>query len=101
MAQELRDFLQMARISVARNALTYRVTLQGYFSAADLNRLERACRYALEHKLVPLELNLERVTRIDAAARFYIELLRARGARILKAPAFRDLGDLGDIDGFG
>jgi len=50
--------------------------------AADLQRLEQACRHALEHKLIPLELNLDRVSAIDAAARFYLEQLRARGAAI-------------------
>jgi hypothetical protein len=72
----------MATISVVRSGESYRITLQGRLSAGDLKRLERACRYALEHKLVPLELNLEQVSRIDHAAHAYLERLRARGARI-------------------
>jgi hypothetical protein len=72
----------MAKILVTRASGSYRVTLQGRFSAADLKRLERACRYALEHKFVPLELNLEHVTSIDEAARSYIDRLRARGAHV-------------------
>lgn len=75
----------MARISVAQKAGRYRVTLAGRLAAVDLKRLERACRYALEHHQVPLELNLMRVTDIDNAARTYLERLRARGARILTA----------------
>ena len=34
----------MARISVVRTVGTYRVTLAGRLMAADLKRLERACR---------------------------------------------------------
>jgi len=73
----------MARISVAQKAGRYRVTLAGRLAAVDLNRLERACRYALEHQRVPLELNMRRVTDIDDTARIYIERLRARGAHVL------------------
>jgi hypothetical protein len=72
----------MATISVVRSGESYRITLQGCLSASDLKRLERACRYALEHKLVPLELNLEHVSKMDHAAHAYLERLRARGARI-------------------
>jgi hypothetical protein len=78
--------MPVARISVARTAGSYRVTLTGRLSAADLKRLERACRYALEHKLIPLQLNLGQVTGIDDAARFYIDRLRARGARVRSEP---------------
>jgi hypothetical protein len=73
----------MATISVVRYGESYRITLQGCLSASDLKRLERACRYALEHKLVPLEINLEQVSKVDHAAHAYLECLRARGARIL------------------
>jgi hypothetical protein len=72
----------MAKISVGRTASGYRVMLEGRLSAADLKRLERACRFALEHKFLPLELDLAKVTSIDDAARFYVERLRSRGARI-------------------
>jgi hypothetical protein len=72
----------MAKISVVRVDGSYRITLKNGLSAADLKRLERACGYALEHKLIPLELNLEHVSSIDDAAHAYLERLRARGARI-------------------
>lgn len=72
----------MARIMVTRAQGSLRIALEGRLSAGDLQRLERACGPALEHKLVPLELDLRRVQHIDAAARFYLERLRARGARI-------------------
>ncbi len=74
------------------------MTLQGQVSAADLKRLERACRYALEHKLVPLELDIERVTSIDDPARFYLERLRARGARIRQEPATPDGVGQGEVE---
>jgi hypothetical protein len=76
----------MAKISVGRTASGYRVMLEGRFSAADLKRLERACRYAFEHKFLPLDLDLGRVTSIDDAARFYLERLRSRGACIQNEP---------------
>ncbi|PYR38315.1 MAG: hypothetical protein DMF89_07495 [Acidobacteria bacterium] len=83
----------MARISVVRTVGTYRVTLAGRLMAADLKRLERACRHALEHKLVPLELNLDHVSATDAAARFYVEQLRARGATIHDATGALRVGE--------
>lgn len=67
---------------MTRTGESYRVSLRGRLSAVDLKRLERACRYALEHKLLPLDLNLERVTDIDETARAYVEHLRMRGARV-------------------
>ena len=73
----------MARISVVHRSGRYCVRLAGRLEAADLKRLERACRYALEHKEVPLELNLARVTDIDTTARTYLDRLRARGASVL------------------
>jgi hypothetical protein len=72
----------MARISVTRAGRSYRVSLKGRLLAVDLKHLERACRHALEHRFLPLELNLERVTEIDETARAYIERLRMRGARV-------------------
>jgi hypothetical protein len=72
----------MATIAVARVGPRYRITLGGRLGAGDLGRLERACRHALEHELVPLELNLEKVSSIDGAARAYIDRLRARGADV-------------------
>ena len=73
---------EMAKISVVRAGGSYRITLKGRLTAGDLRRLERACGDALEHKLAPLELNVDQVLSIDNAARSYLERLRARGARI-------------------
>jgi hypothetical protein len=72
----------MARISTSRAGDIYRVTLKGRLSAGDLKRLERACGPALQRKVVPLELDVHHVTKLDAAAQAYLERLRARGARI-------------------
>jgi hypothetical protein len=72
----------MARISVTRDGEGYRITLKGRLTAGDLGRLERACGSALEHKLAPLELNVEKVFSIDNAARGFLDRLSARGARI-------------------
>jgi len=76
----------MVTILVERTGERYRIELDGRLVANDLKRLERACRYALEHKDVPLELHLEHVRAIDAAARAYLDRLRARGARIIEPP---------------
>jgi hypothetical protein len=72
----------MAKTSVVRAGVSYRITLKGRLMASDLGRLERACGNALEHKLAPLELNVEHVLGIDDAARGFLDRLRARGARI-------------------
>jgi hypothetical protein len=72
----------MAKISVVRDGGSYRITLKGRLTAGDLRRLERACGNALEHKLAPLELNVEQVLSIDNVALGYLDRLRARGARI-------------------
>jgi len=88
----------MAKISVARTTSGYRVMLEGRLSAADLKRLERACRYALEHKFLPLELDIGKVTSIDDAARFYVERLRSRGAHIRNEPDAAPLPAMGSPD---
>ena len=72
----------MARISVARVGEIYRIRLKGRLWAGDLKRLERACSSALQQKLVPLELDIQKVTGLDDAAQAYLERLHRRGARI-------------------
>ena len=72
----------MAKISVVTVGRNRHVTLEGRVTAADLGRLERACGSALEHKIPPLEVNIERVRSIDAAAQSYVDRLSTRGARI-------------------
>ena len=75
----------MATISVGRMGERYSVAVDGRLGASDLKRLERACRFALEHKLVPLEIHLEHVSTMDDAARAYLDRLQARGAHIYGA----------------
>jgi hypothetical protein len=72
----------MARISIVRVGEIYRITVKGRLAAGDLKRLERACGSALQEKVVPLELDIRRVTSLDETAQAYLEKLRARGARI-------------------
>jgi hypothetical protein len=72
----------VAKISVARVGPGYRIRLKGRLTARDLRRLERACGDALEHKVTPLELNVEQLLSVDETARGYLERLRSRGARI-------------------
>jgi hypothetical protein len=72
----------MARISIAHIGEIYRITVKGRLAAGDLQRLERACGSALHEKIVPLELDIRRVTSLDETAHLYLEKLRARGARI-------------------
>lgn len=72
----------MATISVGRIGERYSVAVDGRLGATDLKRLERACRFALEHKDVPLEIHLEHVSTLDDSARAYLDRLRARGAHI-------------------
>jgi len=73
----------MAKISVAHSSGSYQITITGQLAAGDLEQLERACGQALEHKLLPLELNLTDVSNIDDPAREYLERLRKRGARLI------------------
>jgi hypothetical protein len=72
----------VARITTTRVGEIRRITLNGRLCAGDLKRLERACGSALQHKRVPLELDIQKVSSLDDAAHAYLERLRARGARI-------------------
>jgi hypothetical protein len=56
------------------------VIVRGRLQASDLNRLEHLCGPALEHRTIPLDIHLEQVTEIDAAAQVYLDRLAARGA---------------------
>jgi hypothetical protein len=76
----------MARITV-RGGDIYHITLSGRLSAGDLKRLERACGATLHQKLLPLELDIRKVSSLDEAAQLYLAKLRARGARIQGTPA--------------
>jgi hypothetical protein len=72
----------MARISSTRVGERYRIAIAGALGARDLRRLESACRHALVHKHVPLEIDLEWMTAADPPAQTYLDHLQTRGATI-------------------
>jgi anti-anti-sigma regulatory factor len=76
----------MATIAVARRGSLHRLVIRGALSAKDLKRLEHACREALQHRHLPIEIDLTGVTAMDESARTYLHRLEARGA------AFRGRG---------
>lgn len=77
----------MARISVKTIGAWSQVTVTGTLLARDLRRLERACGPALERKDVALELRIGGVSRMDRAARAFLDRLRDRGARLVRSTA--------------
>lgn len=78
----------MATIRVRVSNGTRHVTVRGNLSARDLQRLERACAPALEHRRVPLEIRIRKTQVVDAAARIFLTRLAARGA-LVRDPAPR------------
>lgn len=83
----------MATIAVARRNRQYRVTIRGILGARDLKRLEHACRDALPHERVAIELDIAQVTAMDDAARTYLERLQARGAHLVGRRMAQQAGD--------
>jgi anti-anti-sigma regulatory factor len=75
----------MATIEIVRSGSLYRLVIKGALAARDLKRLEHACRDALQHKSVPLEIDVSDVTSMDDSARTYLGRLLARGASLLGA----------------
>ena len=75
----------MARIRASRSGSTVRVRISGALRAADLGRLEHNCASALTVEPLPLELDLRRVTAIDASASAVLARMHERGARIVYA----------------
>src|SRR5687768_5102215 len=69
------------RISGPPNAL--RVSVAGRLRVTDMGRLEHACGPALVAHQLTLELDLTRVTSLDAPARALIDRLDARGASVI------------------
>jgi hypothetical protein len=69
----------MAHISVTAKNSRRIVTVQGDLTAADLQRLERACGPALERQSPELELVIRNGVIGDSAAQAYVARLRARG----------------------
>jgi ABC-type transporter Mla MlaB component len=72
----------MATIAVARRGALHRLVIRGALAAKDLKRLEHACREALQHQHVPIEIDLTRVTAMDESARTYLHRLETRGASL-------------------
>jgi hypothetical protein len=72
----------MARIRSARHGDVLQVTVSGRLSVGDMGRLEHACASALTSQAADLDLDLRRVTHIDASASALLERISQRGARI-------------------
>jgi hypothetical protein len=75
-------FAYMAKIRSARRGTVLRVVVSGRLRTVDMGRLEHACAPALTSHPVELELDLRRVTHVDATAMAFLERLSQRGARI-------------------
>jgi hypothetical protein len=56
------------------------VAVSGRLQAADLRRLEQACGPALTTHPLRIELQLAKVTEMDAAAGAFLDLMTSRGA---------------------
>ncbi len=74
----------MARIRSARHGDLLRVKISGRLSIGDIGRLEHACAPALTSHEANLELDLRRVTDIDATATAVLERISQRGARVAR-----------------
>jgi hypothetical protein len=75
----------MARIQARRGAGSVRLNVSGRLRAADMGRLEHACREALTRQPLQLVLDLTRVTEIDQTAAAVVERLRGRGAQVRRS----------------
>jgi hypothetical protein len=76
----------MARIRTTRALDGTRVSVSGRLGAADMGRLEHACREALTHDPLQLQVNLTHVTEMDGTAAALVQRLRDRGAQV-RTPA--------------
>jgi hypothetical protein len=72
----------MARMKITRNGENTRIRIAGRLTAADMGRLERACAAALVVHPLRLDIDLGRVTEMDATASAVLARLNARGAVI-------------------
>ena len=73
----------MAQIRSARRGDALRVSVSGRLSIGDMRRLEHACAPALTSHEANLELDLRRVTQLDATATAILERISQRGARVV------------------
>jgi hypothetical protein len=78
----LLEISAMARMKISRSGGTTRIRIAGRLTAADMGRLERACAAALIVQPLRLNVDLERVTEMDATAAAVLARLNARGAVI-------------------
>ena len=72
----------MATILVGRRGVLHRLVIKGSLAAKDLKRLEQACHEALQHKHLPIEIDLSKVTTMDESAKTYLHRLETRGASL-------------------
>jgi hypothetical protein len=72
----------MARIRSTHHGNVLRVKISGRLSIGDMGRLEHACAPALTSRAANLELDLRRVTHIDATATAILERMSQRGVRV-------------------
>jgi hypothetical protein len=77
----------MARIRTRLHGERLHLTITGVLTAADMRRLEHACGAALTRYPPALDIDLRRVTAIDATASAVLHRLGHRGARISLPPA--------------
>jgi hypothetical protein len=75
----------MARLRTTRAPHGILVSVSGRFGAADMGRLEHACRDALTHNPLQLHLDLTHVTSMDGTAAALVQRLRERGAHVRTA----------------
>jgi hypothetical protein len=77
----------MARIRTRLHGERTHLTITGVLTAADMRRLEHACGAALTRYPPALDIDLRRVTAVDATASAVLHRLGHRGARISLPPA--------------
>lgn len=70
----------MARIRSIDGFHATRLWIAGRLTASDMGRLERACAQVLATNPMRLEIDMTRVTFVDATARAVLEQMMRRGA---------------------
>jgi hypothetical protein len=70
----------MARIRSTHGFHAIRVSIAGRLTASDMGRLEHACARALVSNPLRLDIDVSRVTFLDATARAVLEQMTRRGA---------------------
>ena len=75
----------MARIRSVGGFHATRVSIAGRLTASDMGRLEHACSRALVSNPMRLDIDLSRVTFVDATARAVLAQMTRRGAVVSPA----------------